>query len=595
MPGLLDDLTSSQQPTMGLLRGSLTDAGTIGLLGQVLPREALANAGLVPRERDPNAGFLDTLLGKPGSPQADAMMALSVAMMQGKGFGNAMAAFNQTYADAEDRNLRRLASTFTLGKSALDLAQSQGQLQRTKSIQDELAKLESQRDQQRSRAYTAGQIDSTPTDQYGTAGVGGVPLFSMGGAAAFGSQPIGAYSPPQPAGGMRGAMQSQPRPFNVGGQSGGNLGAYTGTYGEWSAGGPQQQIGGQLDYLMRAADVYRRNGDMKTYTELLGQAEKLRDEFATDFRQVKDPNTGRMINVMVSKGGRVVPVPFGVKPDIELRDLGGTVGAIDKNDATNGQMWGKTPTYSDRIAAANQNLAERRFAMEASSPQYMQTDAGLVALPKRPGAGPISAQVVNGPNGEPLSKPLAQIPPNVNAAMVTNAQNLQKAETALSLLRGQPVNGMQADPAATGWKGYLPNPMLNRIDPQGVDTRAAIADLGSMVIHDRSGTAVTAAEFPRLAPFIPTEKDDNATAQKKLQRFVDVYRQEAQSLNQIYGKDNGYRPNPVVERSAQGSGGGEAMPLPANPTASTLQRGQAYTLPNGKVGRWDGMQFRVVK
>ena len=31
------------------------------------------------------------------------------------------------------------------------------------------------------------------------------------------------------------------------------------------------------------------------------------------------------------------------------------------------------------------------------------------------------------------------------------------------------------------------------------------------VIHSRSGAAVTAAEFPRLAPFIPSEKDDADT------------------------------------------------------------------------------------
>lgn len=43
-----------------------------------------------------------------------------------------------------------------------------------------------------------------------------------------------------------------------------------------------------------------------------------------------------------------------------------------------------------------------------------------------------------------------------------------------------------------------------------------------MVIHDRSGAAVTAAEFPRLA-FIPSPTDDAETVQKKLRQFVSSY------------------------------------------------------------------------
>lgn len=147
-----------------------------------------------------------------------------------------------------------------------------------------------------------------------------------------------------------------------------------------------------------------------------------------------------------------------------------------------------------------------------------------------------------GPNGK-----LKEVPAPAQKALLENNTNLQRAMRALRLVGGasdsNPLQpGEQADPEATGLKGYLPNQILNRFDQGGVEARSAIADLGSLIIHDRSGAAVTASEFPRLAPFIPTEKDDAATVRKKLNRFVQVYREEMQALQDTYGPDNGYKP-----------------------------------------------------
>jgi hypothetical protein len=190
---------------------------------------------------------------------------------------------------------------------------------------------------------------------------------------------------------------------------------------------------------------------------------------------------------------------------------------------------------------------QAHFDANFNAPQYMQTDAGLVMLPKKltPGQAPVG-QFVAGAGGEALGRPLRDIPASVNTAMITNAQNLQKAKTALALLEGQTLGSMQGDPAATGWKGFAPGAILNRMDPKGVDTRAAIADLGSMVLHDRSGAAVTASEYPRLQPFIPTATDDPVTAAKKLKRFVQVYEAENQAMGDVYSKAQGYRPNPLT-------------------------------------------------
>ena len=153
-----------------------------------------------------------------------------------------------------------------------------------------------------------------------------------------------------------------------------------------------------------------------------------------------------------------------------------------------------------------------------------------------------------GPNGQALGRPLKDIPHSVNAAIISNAQNLSRAQQALKLLSGESVGSLKGDSQATGWKGYAPQALLNRMDPSGVDTRAMISDLGSMVLHDRSGAAVTAAESPRLMPFIPLATDDTATAVKKLQRFVQLYEQEQQALSDTYSKGQGFKPSPVLNQ-----------------------------------------------
>jgi hypothetical protein len=202
------------------------------------------------------------------------------------------------------------------------------------------------------------------------------------------------------------------------------------------------------------------------------------------------------------------------------------------------------------VAQGNLGLRSQELGLrqqEVMQPQYMQTDQGLVALPKKlaPGQAP-TAVMVAGADGQALGKPLKDIPATVNTAIISNAQNLSKAQQALALLEGKKVGAMTGDTEATGLKGMLPGAILNRMDPNGVDTRAAIADLGSMVLHDRSGAAVTASEYPRLQPFIPTATDDKVTAAKKLRRFIQVYEQETKALGDTYSKDQGYKPSPVV-------------------------------------------------
>ena len=136
---------------------------------------------------------------------------------------------------------------------------------------------------------------------------------------------------------------------------------------------------------------------------------------------------------------------------------------------------------------------------------------------------------------------LKTLPSPVARAVMENEHSLRLARNALTLIQGGKVGEQAGSKAATGVKGFLPDAALSRLDPEGVPTRAAIADLGSMIIHDRSGAAVTASEYPRLMPFIPKANDDPPVVEQKLKRFIQVYEDMQQDFRDMYSEDQGYQ------------------------------------------------------
>lgn len=157
----------------------------------------------------------------------------------------------------------------------------------------------------------------------------------------------------------------------------------------------------------------------------------------------------------------------------------------------------------------------------------------------------------------PKETPAKALPTAAAKDFFANQQNLRRAEQALALIQGQSVPGVGAgDKKATGlWTAAVPDILLNRVDPKGDMTRAAIADLGSMIIHDRSGAAVTASEYPRLRPFIPLATDKPDVARNKLARFVSEYRAIQQEMMDFY-KQSGYNVPESVTRENRGATGG---------------------------------------
>lgn len=153
-------------------------------------------------------------------------------------------------------------------------------------------------------------------------------------------------------------------------------------------------------------------------------------------------------------------------------------------------------------------------------------------------------QVIQGEHGEvyrvPLSGPAGLVPgvqgksaahqesATIKKAVANNRAQLSAIDEAIA--------GIGQHPEALGAKNYLPEQLMQRWDPAGVGTRAAVADVGSLKVHDRSGGAVSVSEYPRLAPFVPSPKDTPEAARIKLTRLRKALKEETDLLE---GSDPG--------------------------------------------------------
>lgn len=193
--------------------------------------------------------------------------------------------------------------------------------------------------------------------------------------------------------------------------------------------------------------------------------------------------------------------------------------------------------------------ASLRPAPQPRQQQVVQTDSGPMIL------GPDgTAQPIVGPDGQPVKPKGTEkaLPASAAKGLLENQQNLRRAQQAVKLISGEDITDdkgavlQQGDKQATGKKAFLTtlgapgDYLLNKIDPKGVDARAAVGDLGSIVIHDRSGAAVTAAEYPRLRPFIPQATDAPEVAKRKAQRFAQEYERIQQETADFY-RESGYK------------------------------------------------------
>lgn len=200
--------------------------------------------------------------------------------------------------------------------------------------------------------------------------------------------------------------------------------------------------------------------------------------------------------------------------------------AIATNAATNATSRANTAA-NNAVSIRGQNMVDNRERLTPKG-QIVQTDQGTMLVDPRTGtAKPVTA------GGEALGPKLKQIPATVSKAIMENKASLRTVDRALQEL--------EKYPAAFGAKNYLGDGIRQRTDPEGITARAYTADIGSLLIHDRSGAAVTASETPRLLPFIPQATDNPVTVKKKLLRFKEEYEAINKDINETYSKEQGFR------------------------------------------------------
>ena len=148
---------------------------------------------------------------------------------------------------------------------------------------------------------------------------------------------------------------------------------------------------------------------------------------------------------------------------------------------------------------------------------------------------------------------LPKVPTAVMKDYITNRSAVRlfdEADSAVSSYSG----------AVGSWNYLTPDFLAQRTDPKGVNVRSLITNIGSQIIHDRSGAAVTVSEYPRLKPFIPLITDTPATIHKKLSNLKRILTEMNADMVDGYSNDSG---DSQLDRVGSRDGGGAAPAMPS--------------------------------
>jgi hypothetical protein len=132
------------------------------------------------------------------------------------------------------------------------------------------------------------------------------------------------------------------------------------------------------------------------------------------------------------------------------------------------------------------------------------------------------------------------IPATASGKIIEGRQALNNIDSAIAALK--------KNPGAVGISNAVPGAQTVKqlwASPDDIGTRAQVANIGSLVLHDRSGAAVSVSEFPRLAPFIPSPSDTAETATRKLTEMRRIAEDELGLYAEAYSPENGYRPTTI--------------------------------------------------
>lgn len=121
------------------------------------------------------------------------------------------------------------------------------------------------------------------------------------------------------------------------------------------------------------------------------------------------------------------------------------------------------------------------------------------------------------------------------------------------------MGAVDAYPAAFGPKNIFGDDIMQRMDPEGIDARSAIANIGGAVIHDRAGASQTVGEIKRLKPYIPNPTDDPKTVKKKLAGLKRQIEHAQVSFEDFYNEDNGYAPLSGGQKASNAPSGDDPL------------------------------------
>ena len=257
----------------------------------------------------------------------------------------------------------------------------------------------------------------------------------------------------------------------------------------------------------------------------------------------------------------------------ELRRMALESASQDRNAMREQRLQELTQRGEQEIARVREAAAQQRItkaeadAREAS----MRENMARIAAALRPAPPPRAPVAVMGPNNKPMfvdpadaigKQPAVRetaervVPQNIAKAYQENSTALRKIDTALS--------EVDKYPEAFGLQNVRGDAISQRVDPKGVTARAIVADIGSLKIHDRSGAAVTAAETPRLLPFIPNVNDRPEVVKKKLALFRKEYEAIQNDIGSMYNAEQGYKSLPTAQT--------RSTDKPVNPVDALLEK-----------------------
>ena len=310
-----------------------------------------------------------------------------------------------------------------------------------------------------------------------------------------------------------------------------------------------------------------------------------RSEWPAIAQRLKE--TGRFRRVIIEDGGP----GRGTGPHIHLEPIvGGPGDGAPTASAGQSQDMGGGWTLDERITPAQRRQEERdRIQDERADRAEERAERGYTILsPEEARALGLDAGITYqrspqgqiSPVGGQARGGLRPVPVGPVTAHRDRVTGISKIDQALADLRTYPQG--------VGMIAMTPDFILQRTDPDGVRVRAALADIGSLIIHDRSGAAVTASEYPRLKPFIPLPTDSAETARTKLIRLREILSGEAAAIESDYSEAQGYRgfaPENAQRQAPPTAGRGDPPQAPRD--QARRQKGKVYRTPKGDL-RWTG-------